>query len=182
MIIGITGTNGAGKGAVVDYLVEKNGFKHFSVRAFIVEEVKRRGLEIDRTTIMNTANDLRAQHGATYIIAEILKQIDPTDDAIVESVREVQSVGLIHEQGGIVIAVDADAQIRYERIQKRATETDRVDFDTFMKEDQREYTNTDPTKQNVMGVFAIADYKIVNNGTLEELHAQVDSILEKVTR
>lgn len=177
MIIGITGTNGAGKGAVVDYLVSQKGFKHFSVRAFLVEEVKRRGLEVTRTSIMNTANDLRAQHGATFIAEEFLKNTDPAEDTILESVREVPSVALIHEHGGIVVAVDADAQLRYERIQKRASETDRVDFETFMNEDQREYSNTDPSKQNVMGVFALADYKIENNGTLQELHTQIDAVL-----
>jgi dephospho-CoA kinase len=33
MIIGITGTDGAGKGAVVDYLVAQKGFTHYSGRA-----------------------------------------------------------------------------------------------------------------------------------------------------
>ena len=44
-IIGITGTLGAGKGTIVDYLVQKKGYLHYSVRAFLSEEVKRRGLE-----------------------------------------------------------------------------------------------------------------------------------------
>ena len=35
--IGITGTLGAGKGTIVDYLIEKRGFVHYSVRAFITE-------------------------------------------------------------------------------------------------------------------------------------------------
>ena len=42
--IGITGTLGAGKGTIVDYLVKNRGFVHYSVRAFITEEIKRRGL------------------------------------------------------------------------------------------------------------------------------------------
>ena len=36
-IIGITGTLGAGKGTIVDYLVQKKGYVHYSVRSFIAE-------------------------------------------------------------------------------------------------------------------------------------------------
>ena len=36
-IIGITGTIGAGKGTIVDYLVKQKNFKHYSVRNFLIE-------------------------------------------------------------------------------------------------------------------------------------------------
>jgi len=42
IIIGITGTLGAGKGTVVEYLQEK-GFRHYSARGFITKEVEKRG-------------------------------------------------------------------------------------------------------------------------------------------
>ena len=45
IIIGITGTLGAGKGTIVDYLCKKRGFLHYSVREFLVEEIKNRGSE-----------------------------------------------------------------------------------------------------------------------------------------
>ena len=40
VIIGITGTLGAGKGTIVDYLKEERGFLHFSARQFIIEEIE----------------------------------------------------------------------------------------------------------------------------------------------
>jgi dephospho-CoA kinase len=36
-IIGITGTIGAGKGTVVEYLVGQKGFDHYSVRSFLID-------------------------------------------------------------------------------------------------------------------------------------------------
>ena len=59
-IIGITGTIGAGKGTIVDYLVKEKGYVHYSVREFLAEEVKRRGLEVNRDTLTEVGNDLRA--------------------------------------------------------------------------------------------------------------------------
>ena len=41
-IIGITGTIGAGKGTIVDYLVKEKGYVHYSVREFLAEEVDAR--------------------------------------------------------------------------------------------------------------------------------------------
>ncbi len=68
IIIGITGTLGAGKGTVVDYLKEKYGFVHFSVREFLRGEVLKRGMEPNRDSFTSVANDLRAHHTPSYIV------------------------------------------------------------------------------------------------------------------
>ena len=73
--IGITGTLGAGKGTIVDYLVKNRGFVHYSVRAFLTEEIKRRGLEVNRDTMAMVGNDLRAKHTPSYIVEELYKHI-----------------------------------------------------------------------------------------------------------
>ena len=47
MIIGITGTDGAGKGSVVDYLVKEKGFVHYSGRGVIVEAIEAKGGSVE---------------------------------------------------------------------------------------------------------------------------------------
>ena len=51
IIIGITGTLGAGKGTIVDYLVKEEGFDHYSVRGFLLEEMKKMGMPCSRSII-----------------------------------------------------------------------------------------------------------------------------------
>ena len=70
IIIGITGTIGAGKGTVVDYFTTK-GFRHYSARQFIVREIERRRLPVDRDTMVSVANDLRTAHSPSYIITSL---------------------------------------------------------------------------------------------------------------
>jgi dephospho-CoA kinase len=70
MIIGITGTDGGGKGTVVDYLVREKGFVHCSARQLWNDEITKRGLEINRANMRLIANDLRAAHGDDFLLTE----------------------------------------------------------------------------------------------------------------
>ncbi|MCK4650352.1 hypothetical protein KAT36_03920 [Candidatus Pacearchaeota archaeon] len=75
MIIGITGTLGAGKGTIVECLLRK-GFEHYSVREFLVDEILKRGLEPNRENMVLVANDLRASFGASYIVEELYRKAE----------------------------------------------------------------------------------------------------------
>jgi dephospho-CoA kinase len=70
MIIGITGTLGAGKGAIVDFLVEK-GFQHHSVRSYLRQRVEERGLAVNRDSFVAVANELRREHSPSYIVEQV---------------------------------------------------------------------------------------------------------------
>ncbi|MEJ0053578.1 MAG: AAA family ATPase [bacterium] len=183
MILGIAGTLGAGKGTVVEYLVEEQGFTHFSVRNFLWEEVDRRGLPRVRDNLSIVANDLRAKHGAGYITGELLKRAQSYGaDVIIESLHTLGEANFLREHGAIILGVDADVRARYERIRKRGTETDQVSFEKFVEDNEREIASNDPAKHNIRAVIDSADFTITNDGTLEELHKQIDRILSEVSR
>lgn len=182
MIIGVAGSFGAGKGTVVDYLIEKKGFAHYSARDFIVREIERRGMPIDRDSMTIVANDLRAENDPGFIIRSLYEEaVAKGGDAVIESLRAVSEVKLIQQLGGIVIGVDADPQIRYDRAFARGSVTDNVSFDYWLEQEKRESNPDDPTKQDIFGSLKAADYIVTNNGTLEELFAQVERILEGVS-
>lgn len=178
MLLGITGTNGAGKGTVVEYLVERKGFAHFSVREFLIAEIQKRGLPIDRTNMRLVADELRATHRPSYIIEELYKQaLQKGGDAIIESIRARGEAEFLKKNGVLLVTVDADRAIRYERIVTRASETDKVDYDTWVEQEEAEWHNTAAHEMDIPGVIAMADIHIENNGSLEELHAQIEQAL-----
>lgn len=182
--IGITGTIGAGKGTIVDYLIEKRGFVHYSVRAFLTEEIERRGLPVNRDSMTQVGNELRAQHGPSYIVEQLYEKAQRADtNCIIESVRTPGEVAALRGKPHFYLfAVDADPKVRYERVVLRGSETDHISYDTFISDEQREMDNTDPNKQNLGVCIAQADYRFDNGGSIEELQQQVERVLGKLLR
>ncbi|MBO4645654.1 MAG: AAA family ATPase [Bacteroidales bacterium] len=179
IIIGITGTLGAGKGTVVEYLKEHYGFAHFSVRDFLKEEVARRGMPQNRDSYTSVANELRAQHTPSYIVDCLYERAAAQGtNAIIESIRTPGEIDSLSRKSDFRLwAVDADPNIRYQRAILRNSETDQVSYETFIANEQREMTSTDPNKQNLSECIRRADALFSNNGTIEELYRQIQAIL-----
>jgi dephospho-CoA kinase len=180
MLIGITGSFGAGKGLAANYLVKQKGFSHFSARSFITEEITRRGLPIDRDSMTVVANDLRQTYGPSYIFEQLVaKARAGGGDSVIESIRAVAEVEYIKANGGLVLGIDADPQVRYERIIKRGNETDHVSFDKWRQQEINESNPDDPTKQDIFGALKKSDYIINNTKTVAELELEIDKFLDK---
>jgi dephospho-CoA kinase len=182
MILGVTGTLGAGKGTVVDYLKTK-GFKHFAVSdTFLAGEAEKRGLPPTRDNRRDIANEYRAK-GPTKLMEAVLEfakdDIDAGNDVVIDPQHTKAEVEFIQSMGGFEIAVDADLPIRYERIQKRGSSKDDVSYEEFAAAQILEMASDDPNKNNLGMAIAVADARVTNNGSLEELYSQVDEVLSK---
>lgn len=180
MIIGITGTIGAGKGTVVEFLKQK-GFKHFSVREFLNNELAKRGLQLNRDNQVAVANQLREIHSPSYIIEQLYNLAKKEDvNSIIESIRTIGEAEKIKEKAGVLLAVDANPEIRYSRILLRQSETDKLSFDEFLDQEKREMISINPNHQNLSECIRMADFVIENNKDIENLKRQVDELLEKI--
>ena len=73
LVIGITGTNGAGKGTIAEYLVTRKNFVHYSVRTFLVAEAIMRGREVNRQTLIDVGNDLCKTNSSSYITEKLFE-------------------------------------------------------------------------------------------------------------
>ena len=176
-IIGITGTIGAGKGTIVEYLVEHYGFKHYSVRNFLIQKAQKLNLPLNRDTYVALANALRESHSPSYIIDELYQEAEKNGaDAVIESIRTPGEVESLRTKENFVLwAVDADPKIRYKRITARKSETDQISYETFLSNELREMTAEDPAKQNLTACIRQADFLFINNGDFEKLFKQIES-------
>lgn len=186
MIIGITGTIGAGKGTVTEYLVTEKKFERFAVSdTFLAGEARRRGLEPTRQARHDIANEFRAK-GPTELMEALYKMALPAimagKNVIIEPQHTVAEVEFIQSKGGVVLGVDADIRVRYERIRQRGSEKDKVTFEEFAYFDELEAASDDPNRNNLRASSAAADVHLKNNGSLEELHVAIEEVLAKVAR
>jgi dephospho-CoA kinase len=181
VIIGITGTLGAGKGTIVEYLIGERSFLHFSVRAFLLEEIREKGLPENRDSMFILANKLRAIHGPSYITDQLyLRAAETGKNCVIESIRTPGEIYSLREKGKFILfAVDADPELRYQRIMLRHSETDRISYETFLENEAREMNASDPNMQNLRKCIEEADFLLRNNGTKEELIQRVEEILEE---
>lgn len=182
MIIGITGTIGAGKGTIVEYLIKEKNFNHFSVRGFITEEIKKRSMPVNRDSMVVVANDLRAKNSPSYIVDRLFEKArEAGGNSVIESIRTPGEVESLKKKGNFwLFAVDCDPVIRFNRIKARASETDQVDFETFLENEKREMETEDPNKQNLKRCIKMADFVFDNSGTVKVLYEKVADTLQVI--
>ena len=182
LIIGITGTLGAGKGTIVDFLVKQKGFIHFSVRGYLIQEIIKRGLVVDRNSMTHVANELRAINSPSFIVDELYNQALTTGkNCIIESIRTPGEVDSLRTKGNFYLfAVDAPANLRFSRIKLRASETDNIDFETFLQNEQREMTTNDPNKQNLKRCIEMADFVFENSDSVEQLENHISKVIQSL--
>lgn len=176
-VITFVGMPGAGKSTLVEYL-EQKGVPSVYFGGITVDDVKRRGLEVNETNEKFVREDIRAQEGkgayAKRIIAQIEKLFSEGHDAVVaDGLYSWTEYKIFKERFGsdaIIIAVAAPRRARHERLTHRPVRP--------LTEEQvtaREYAEIENLEKG--GPIANADYTIVNDATPEAMIQKLDKTL-----
>lgn len=180
MIIGLTGRNASGKGEVAQYLIER-GFFFYSLSDALRDELKRVRKPVTRTNLTWLGNNLRNEFGPSILAEKIIKKIEDDRHYVIDSFRNPEEVQAFRRtKDFVLISIEASPKLRFERMKARNRERDAQTFKEFLDIEQRELKNADPTKQNLEACRKLSDLTLSNNGTIAQLHNQINSMVSKL--
>ncbi len=174
-IIGLSGTNGSGKDTVGQILQEEYGYLFVSLTDILRDELIKQGKSTARENMRELSARMRKESGLGVLIDKAVEILDSKNEdykgLVMASIRNVGEVEHIHELGGLMIWVDADPKIRYQRVtsRKRSSEDEKT-FEEFLKEEQDEMrVYGDETTLAVGEVKKLCDETIENNSNNKDL-------------
>lgn len=176
-IVGIAGTNGAGKDVLGALLHERCGYDNISLSDILRAELDRRGQEHSRENLSGLSREIREQEGDGAMSRRVITEWQDNGDGrglCITSIRTHGEATTIQQAGGVIIWVDADPKTRYERVTAAGRgrgATDDLSFAEFMEQQEREMT---PTAKggglNMAAVRECADVMIDNNFATKEAY------------
>lgn len=171
-LIGISGTNGSGKDTAGSILASQFGYLFVSVTTSMRSELGRRGLPVDREHMRELSAEWRREFGLAVLVDKAVERYGeagaPHAGLAIASLRNPAEADRVHELGGIVLWLDANPRLRYDRIQAHARERNRAyeddkTFEAFLAEEQAEmHSSGDAATLDMAAVKAKADVTIIN--------------------
>lgn len=183
-IIGLAGTNGSGKDTVGKILADEYGYLFVSLTDILRAELKREGLSTKRENMRHLSSQWRQQYGLGVLVDRAKEEFTQSKleyrGLAMGSIRNPGEADAIHDSNGIVLWIDADPQIRYQRVIENSAQRgadravdDNKTFQEFMAEEAEEMNHpevSDGTTLSGSEVKAKSDVFINNNGNdLNEL-------------
>lgn len=177
-IIGIAGTNGAGKDTLGELLAERSGYKFISGSDILREELTRQGLPHTREHLSALSTNWAREHGPGVVAAKSIasyvesKNSEAYKGLVIGSIRRPSEAQAIQDESGKVFWIDADQRTRYERLQSndRGRVTDQLTFDEWAAEEDREMNpeSDDPSVLNMAATREVCDMVIMNDFSTQE--------------
>lgn len=179
MIIGLTGPLAAGKGTTAAYLVAKYGAQTVKFSDPLRDILKRIYHDPTRESMSNLAVYLRSQFGQDILIQTLLQDITAKGEGIfvLDGLRYREEYDVLSQRSDFHLwALSTELETRYQRIIKREENAS----DKTLTLDQFKEQHNLPTEQFTPELMTRAETTLDNNGTAEQLQAQIDTALTKL--
>jgi hypothetical protein len=188
--IAITGQEGSGKDSYGDYLAEQ-GYLHVSAGDVIRARARTLGHTdpIPRDMLSKVGDDMKQEFGPSPIVQSSLveyaqRQADFRNGLVISGLRRIGELRAFKDRGAVVLWIDAEDTRRYANQAQRAR-GDQQDFDDFLQRSRKEYfgsTEGGEDGVNLQAIEALADYRVCNDGSLEDLFRSADATLRQTAQ
>jgi dephospho-CoA kinase len=178
-VIVFVGMPGAGKSVCMEYLKSK-GVPSVYFGGITLDEIKRRGMEVNEASEKLVREDIRAKEGkgayAVRIIREIEEHFDRgADQVVVDGLYSWTEYKIFKESFGenaIIIAVVAGRAVRHRRLASR-----KVRPLDMAEAERRDYAEIEHLEKG--GPIANADFFLANDENVEQLEHDLQRLLDE---
>lgn len=172
----VAGMPGAGK-SILTEVAREMGIPVYTMGDVVREETLKRFGKITPDLMVGTSVDLRREWGDDIIALRTLSKIEGQRSVVlIDGVRSLGEVETFRARGAaIVIAVHASPRTRFKRLLERKRPGDPSTYEEFASRDLIELG------YGLGNVIALADYMIVNEGSIDEAKIVMRSILSDIS-
>ena len=179
IVLAFTGKLASGKDTATEYFVKKYSAGHVKFSHSLRDTLDRLGLGQSREHMQELSRILRVQFGQDLLSKVVVKDVhnSPKPLVIVDGVRRPFDIQYLKEIPNFnLIAIEAPAELRFERMKKRGENTDdrTKTWEQFLKDEQAE------ADQLIPEIMKQADYTVDNSGSVEELHRRLEDIYQTI--
>lgn len=177
IVLGITGEIAAGKGTAAKYLVEKHKASTHRFSTALRDVAGRMYLDENRENLQKISTMMRENFGDDILSMVIYKDVvnDSNEIIAIDGVRRMGDIEFLKQIPEFkLVYMDTSMENRYGRITKRGENVDdnTKTFEEFKKDHERE------AELQIKDLKNQADFVVDNNGSLEQLYAQIDKIIQ----
>jgi dephospho-CoA kinase len=176
-VLGVVGLPGSGK-SIVDDVAMKMGFSIVIMGDVIRDETVMRKLVPTPENVSKVMIEIRIEEGLSVVAKKCIPKIRKTStrQVIVEGLRSPAEVNEFRRSfhSFKVLAIYASPKVRFRRIFSRKRSDDSTDWKTFVERDLREI------EVGIGSVIVLADYTIINEGSLQCFKTKVRKFLRRV--
>ncbi len=176
IIFGIVGHIGSGKGAASAYLESRYGAGVYRSSNILRDILDRLHEPHKRQSLQELSLALITQFGEDILSKTMRADIEQMDQRIivVEGIRREGDFVHIQDAGEFVlVSIDADAKVRYNRLITRGENVDdNKSYEDFLEDSKR------GTELNITKLGKQATEHIHNDGDFAALYAQIDTLIE----
>ncbi len=178
IILGLVGPIASGKGTVAKYLQEKQGANVYKFSTVLRDVLQRLHLDVSRKNLQDISTILRKSFGEDILAKTIAEDTEKDQGSlvVVDGIRRWADITYLNKKDNfILVGVDADPKIRYQRLIKRKeNEGDSSKtYEEFLKDQDQE------ADAEIPEIINSASELIYNDHELEVLYNNIDSLLNK---
>ena len=191
-VVAVVGLTGSGK-TEIGHIFEQHGYGFIRFGQVVLDEVMRRKLEVNEQNERMVREDLRRQHGMAAMAILLMPKIDDmllSGNVVADGLYSWSEYKVLKDRyldNIIVLAVYASPKTRYARLTSDKRKYDPLKdknavYRSYTFEEARSRDYSEIEKIEKAGPIAMADYTIINEGTIDELAKSVEGVIKKIEK